>query len=393
MDCDGRGPAPTAGTDFVVPPVRQSYKQPIDAAGASDDGRPMPGLVAETAKVAQAFMEPSRALASRLPEDCARSVLALLAVKDIPAAAACSRAWGAAARTSELWMALVSTRWPSASSGALRQAVMCRGPREYYRQQTAVLRAHTPRRPPLDLENLLVQIELTQNGRVICSVAREARDVLRWACEDTDGRARDGIEFDNLHARVDTSKCNQFPPEEADPVSISYSVIRKSDGRVAALVPAAELEVGSGTFMGHDPSIPDLGQQPHSFAANPSLYGFYPVQCQQRTLLDVEPHDVSTSWLLQRMGEGHVCKTLADVHIGTSSELREDSEPWVPSADASVAVGEDYVELRRILVTFSLHLKRPLTEDDSDDEEGFVSIKFLNLDEIRRAFDQRLVFR
>ena len=34
MDCDGRGPAPTAGTDFVVPPVRQSYKQPIDAAGA-----------------------------------------------------------------------------------------------------------------------------------------------------------------------------------------------------------------------------------------------------------------------------------------------------------------------------------------------------------------------
>ena len=33
MDCDGRGPAPTAGTDFVVPPVRQSYKQPIDAAG------------------------------------------------------------------------------------------------------------------------------------------------------------------------------------------------------------------------------------------------------------------------------------------------------------------------------------------------------------------------
>ena len=52
MDCDGRGPAPTAGTDFVVPPVRQSYEQPIDAAGASDDGRPMPGLVAETAAAA-----------------------------------------------------------------------------------------------------------------------------------------------------------------------------------------------------------------------------------------------------------------------------------------------------------------------------------------------------
>ena len=337
-------------------------------------------------------MAADRALASRLPEDCARSVLTLLAVKDIPAAAACSRAWCAAARTSELWMALVSTRWPATASGTLRQAVLRRGPREYYRQQAAVLRVHTPRRPALDLDDLLVQLDLTQNGRTICSVAREARDVLRRDCEDMDCRLRDGIIFDNLDARVDTSEDDTFPPEE-DKVSISYSVIRKSDGRVAALVPAAELEVGSGTFMGHDPSIPDLGQQPHSFAANPSLYGFYPVLCQQRTLLDVEPHDVSTSWLLQRMGEGHVCKTLADVHIGTSRELPTGSEPWVPSADASVAVGEDYVELRRILVTFSLHLKRPLTEDDSDDEEGFVSIKFLNLDEIRRAFDQRLVFR
>ena len=338
-------------------------------------------------------MEPSRALASRLPEDCARSVLTLLAVKDIPAAAACSRAWSAAARTSELWMTLVQMRWPCTVSGALRQAVLRRGPREYYRQQTTILRAHTPQRPPLDLENLLVQIELTQNGRTICSVAREARDVLRGACEDIDGRLRDGIVFDNLHARVDTSKCNEFPPEEADPVSISCSVIRKSDGHVAALVPTAELDRTVGTFMGHDPSIPDFGQQPHSFAANPSLHGFFPVQCQQRTLLDVEPHDVSTSWLLQRMGEGHVCKTLADVHIGTRRELPTGSEPWVPSAGASVDVGEDYLELRRILVTFVLHLNRPLTEDDSDEEDGFLDFQYLPLDEIRRAFGQRLVFR
>ena len=32
--------------------MRQSYEQPIDAAGASDDGRPKPGLVAETAAAA-----------------------------------------------------------------------------------------------------------------------------------------------------------------------------------------------------------------------------------------------------------------------------------------------------------------------------------------------------
>ena len=286
--------------------------------------------------------QPSRALASRLPEDCTRSVLTLLAVQDIPAAAACSRAWCAAARTSELWMALVQTRWPCTASGVLRQAVLRRGPREYYRQQAAVLRAHTPRRPPLDLDDLLVQLELTQNGRVICSVAREARDVLRWACEDTDGRARDGIEFDNLHARVDTSKCNQFPPEEADPVSISYSVIRKSDGRVAALIPTTELVWSSGIALGTDPHFANVPEG-NSFAANPSLYGFFPVKCRA-TLLDVEPRDVSTSWLLQRMGgRQHFCKMVAGVHIGTSRELPDDdSEPWVPSAGASVAVGEGY---------------------------------------------------
>ena len=124
-------------------------------------------------------MAADRALASRLPEDCARSVLTLLAVKDIPAAAACSRAWSGAARTSELWMALVQTRWPAtASAGALRQAVLRRGPREYYRQHAAALRGATPR-PLLDLDDHLIQLELSQNGRVICSVAQELRDVMR----------------------------------------------------------------------------------------------------------------------------------------------------------------------------------------------------------------------
>ena len=155
-------------------------------------------------------MAADRALASRLPEDCARSVLTLLAVKDIPAAAACSRAWGAAARTSELWLALVQTRWPAtASAGALRQAVLRRGPREYYRQQAAGLRTHTPRRPALDLDDLLVQLDLTQNGRAICSVAREARDVLRRDCEDHENGRRDGIVLEQSHARVGTSNGNE----------------------------------------------------------------------------------------------------------------------------------------------------------------------------------------
>ena len=70
----------------------------------------------------------------------------------------------------------------------------------------------------IDLENLLVQIELTQNGRTICSMAREARDVVRGACEDIDGRLQTALSSTICTLRVDTSKCNEFPPEEADPV-------------------------------------------------------------------------------------------------------------------------------------------------------------------------------
>ena len=332
--------------------------------------------------------QPSRALASRLPEDCARSVLTLLAVKDIPAAAACSRAWCAATRTSELWMALVQTRWPCTASGVLRQAVLRRGPREYYRQQAAALCARTPRRPPLDLDDLLVQLELTQNGRTICSVAREARDVLRRDCEDIDSRLQDGIIFDNLDARVDTSKDGMFPPEEA-PVSISYSVIRKSDGRVAALVPTAELNFSCGWALGR-------GGERGRFAANPSLRGYLPAEYAQPTLLDVDPQDVSTSWLLRRT-EGHVCRTVAVVHIGTRREFPYNSGPWNPSPDPSVVAGDGYVELRRILVAFALHLEERLEDHERDDEfdDGVrvMDSHDLNLDELRLALGQRLVFR
>ena len=335
--------------------------------------------------------QPSRALASRLPEDCTKSVLTLLAVKDIPAAAACSRAWCSAARTSELWMALVQTRWPAtASAGALRQAVLRRGPREYYRQQAAALCARTPR-GPLDLDDLLVQLELTQNGRTICSVVREARDLMRLNCEDAENGQRDGIVFDNLHARVDTSKGNEFPPSAA-PVSISYSVIRKSDARVAALVPTAKLDYSHGWSFGGGRQNDNYSEG--SFAANPSLRGKLPAIYQQPTLLDIDPHDVSISWLLRRMGGRHMCKTVAEVHIGTWREFPSDLHqgpwsPWNPSSDASVAAGDGYVEIRRILITFSLHLD----DEERDDEDEAFDYHHLTLDELRLALGQRLVFR
>ena len=39
-----------------------------------------------------------------------------------------------------------------------------------------------------------------------------------------------------------------------------------------------------------------------------------------------------------------------------SSDLPRETEPWTPSSDASVVAGPGYVELRRILITFSLRL-------------------------------------
>ena len=113
-----------------------------------------------------------------LPADVTKHALSFLAVADVPRGAALCKAWSAAARARELWLALCEARWPSTVSGALRQAVLRRGPREYYRQHASALRGTTPQ-PLLDLDDHLIQLELSQNGRVICSVAQELRDVMR----------------------------------------------------------------------------------------------------------------------------------------------------------------------------------------------------------------------
>ena len=200
-----------------------------------------------------------------LPADVTKYALSFLAVADVPRGAALCKAWLAAARTRELWLALCEARWPSTVSGALRQAVLRRGPREYYRQHAAALRGYQPE-PLLDLDDHLIQLELSQNGRTICSVARELRDVMRRNCRhnslDTGG-LRDGLIFENLRARIDTSTDNYFPPGL---LTISYVVIRKSDGRVAPLVPADALDMWSGNY--HDGKA----------AAYPSLRGYLPAQ-------------------------------------------------------------------------------------------------------------------
>ena len=340
--------------------------------------------------------QPSRALASRLPEDCLRSVLTLLAVKDIPAAAACSRAWSGAARTSELWMALVQMRWPAtASAGALRQAVLRRGPREYYRQQAAALRGTTPQ-PLLDLDDHLIQLELSQNGRAICSVARELRDVMRRNCRhnslDTGG-FRAGLIFENLRARIDTSTDNYFPPGL---LTISYVVIRKSDGRVATLLPADPLDMWCGSTFGRDPN-------PNGkFAAYPSLRGYLPGQFEQPTSLGnphvhmtrhdpATPKDLAADYLLNRLGRDYAHEVTAEVQIGEDAEFPRDGVPWTPSPDASVVVGPGYVEIRRILCTFTGWLKDYAGYDEGGDD--YVHHHNVGFDDLHSALTTRLVFR
>ena len=101
-----------------------------------------------------------------LPADVTKHALSFLAVTDVPSGAALCKAWSAAARARELWLALCEARWPSTVSGALRQAVLRRGPREYYRQQ--VVRAHAAT-ATIGFDDLLVQLKLTQT-----TVARSA---------------------------------------------------------------------------------------------------------------------------------------------------------------------------------------------------------------------------
>ena len=219
-----------------------------------------------------------------LPADVTKHALSFLVVAEIPSGAALCKAWSAAARAPDLWLALCEARWPSTVSGALRQAVLRRGPREYYRQHASALRGTTPQ-PLLDLDDHLIQLELSQNGRAICSVARELRDVMRRNCRhnslDTGG-FRAGLIFENLHARIDTSTDDVFPPEAGAHLSVSYVVIRKSDGRVATLVPADALDMWTGSTFGMD-------DHKGKFAAYPSLRGYLPGQFEQPTSLG-NPH-------------------------------------------------------------------------------------------------------
>ena len=173
-------------------------------------------------------------------------------------------------------------------------------------------------------------------------------------------------------------------------LSVSCVVIRKSDGRVAPLVPADALDIWSGSY--HD----------GKFAAYPSLRGYLPAQFEQPTALGnphvhmirhnpTIPKDLAADYLLNRLGRDYAHEVTAEVQIGEDAELPRDGVPWTPSPDASVVVGPGYVEVRRILCTFTGWLKDYAGYDEGGDD--YVHHHNVGFDDLHSALTTRLVFR
>ena len=176
-----------------------------------------------------------------LPDSICARALSYLELREVSLVEQCSLMSQVRALAPELWLMFCEARWPAvAKSQELRKAVMRRHPREYFMH--TYLEHHLPR-PLLDLDNHLVHLEIRQKGRSLCSVAREARDVFRsevaayreWSFRAGDYHNPAGLLFDDISAKVDCSDDDTFPPEAA-PVTVTYYVIRKSDGHMAILV-------------------------------------------------------------------------------------------------------------------------------------------------------------
>ena len=178
-------------------------------------------------------------------------------------------------------------------------------------------------------------------------------------------------------------------------LSVSCVVIRKSDGRVAPLVPADTLDMWCGSTFGMD-------DHKGKFAAYPSLRGSLPAMCEQQTALGkphlhtirhnpAMPKDLTADYLLNRLGRDYAHEVTAEVQIGLDAEFPRDGVPWTPSPDASVVVGPGYVEVRRILCTFTGWLKDYTGVDDYEDD--YVDHHNVGFDDLHSALTTRLVFR
>ena len=261
-----------------------------------------------------------------LPDSICARALSYLELREVSLVEQCSLMSQVRALAPELWLMFCEARWPAvAKSQELRKAVMRRHPREYFMH--TYLEHHLPR-PLLDLDNHLVHLEIRQKGRSLCSVAREARDVFRsevaayYAWGHRGGVSAyykpDGLLFDNISAKVDCSDDDMFPPEAA-PVTVTYYVIRKSDGHMAVLA-------SDDTFGQAAGGAPINEGMVTSFPQYPKLRGMLPMNCnclsrlQARNLVPSEGHSRSSLGWRDTKKRDNYFEISTALYVGTDAD-------------------------------------------------------------------------
>ena len=291
-----------------------------------------------------------------------------------------------------MWESLCRARWPAvASAPALARIVTARGARAYYRARVEadIVEPLTP--PLLDLDDLLFTVDVSQGGKVLSSVACEARDAMRHDLEDHDCQFYDGICLDGLRARIDCSADKCVPPYK-NPFSIAVCVVRKSDGRVSPLIPRTDHRNGGGYQFG-SPSM-------RMVSADQTLRGMMPFYISDpiNALQECQRADLPKDWRLRKIlpnarwdSQSLECK----ISIGTCSEFPNGmrADTWSPSPDPSVVIGDDYFEIRRICLFFHLFLYKNDYDDMYCYPDGSDIQDIFTLGVLHRVLSERLAFR
>ena len=353
-----------------------------------------------------------------LPDSCCARALSYLELREIGLVGECSLMSQLRTHAPELWLILCEERWPAvASSEALRKAVMRRHPRDYY---IHTYLEHHLSRPLLDLDNHLVHLELRQKGRSICSVAREARDVFRsevaayYAWGHRGGVSAyykpDGLLFDNISAKVDCSDDDMFPPEAA-PVTVTYYVIRKSDGHMAVLA-------SDDTFGQAAGGAPINEGMVTSFPQYPKLRGMLPMNCnclsrlQHRNLSPSEGHSRSSLGWRDAEKRDNYFEISTSLYVGTDADgtdnerrpIFEELARRIPRYAAleraqseitgppRAVVTPGQVEIRELFMQFDGGLYTDEPNTTREEEEYEISSEELRLKDIRSILAQHLRF-
>ena len=321
-----------------------------------------------------------------LPDSCCARAMSYLALREVELVGECSLNSKVRACSRELWLMLCEQQWPAvASSEALRKAVMMRHPRDYFIH--TYLDCYSPR-PLLDLDDHLVQLEIRQKGRSLCSVAREARDVFRSGV--TEYHEHDGILIEGLRCAVDCSDDDMFPPE-ASRLGVTYYMIRKSDGRVAIL--------GRDSTFGTLPGGAPIGEGYFKcFPQYPSLRGMLPMNCELFNSFTpyVRGSGAGIGWRDTRKRDNYFEISTA-LFVGTDAD--NPGNDRVPAAygagtgkPPTVVVTKGQVEIRSIFMSFSGDLYRQEPTNTREHDQYLISSEELDLEDIRSVLAQHLRF-